>query len=136
MNKLASLGVGLVFSLTSFTALAQSFDGSRPLICSTIETYDCAPGGDCIKGLAADINAPQFIHLDFEQGIARTVRTDGEQRTVEIKSPLSEAGHLIFQGVQLGRAWSATINQESGTLVLTAADDGVAFIVFGACTPM
>jgi hypothetical protein len=115
---------------------AQDFDGKKPLICSTIEVYDCEPGADCIKGQARDIDAPQFFFLDFESGMARTVRAGSEERTSAIKTVQSDSGQLILQGAQYGRAWSATISQESGTLVLSVAGEDVAFVLFGACTPM
>src|SRR3546814_13751277 len=46
----------------------------------------------------------------------------------------AESGRLVLQGTQFGRAWSAIIGQDSGTMVLAVAGDGVAFAVFGACT--
>ena len=136
MMKLASPIAGVALTLVSFTAAAQVIDGTKPLICSTIETFDCQPGGDCLKGLAEAIDAPQFFFLDFEKGMARTVRAGGEERTSEIRASQAEGGELILQGTQLGRAWSATIGQESGAMVLAVAGDGVAFVVFGACTSM
>lgn len=136
MNKIASLTVALALAMGSSVAVAQGIDGSKPLVCSTIETYDCEIGADCIKGLAEDIDVPQFFFLDFEKGHARSVRASGEERTSSIASMATDSGELILQGVQLGRAWSATISQESGKMVLAVAGDAVAFIVFGACTTM
>lgn len=134
MNKLASLLSGLTLTALPLAATAQMIDGKEPLICSTLETFDCEPGGDCIRGLAEAIDAPQFFFLDFEKGVARTVRAGGEERTSEMKVAQAESGQLVLQGTQLGRAWSATIGQQSGTMVLAVAGDGVAFVVFGACT--
>ena len=136
MNRLANLAWLLVLMLSPFAAMAQDFNGKKPLICSTIEVYDCEPGGDCIRGQAQDIGAPQFFFLDFEKGMAKTVRAGSDERTSPIKTVQTESGELILQGAQSGRAWSATIGQESGTLVLSVAGDGVAFVLFGACTPM
>lgn len=136
MNKLAGVIAGLALSVGSSGVMAQGIDGTKPLVCSTIETYDCEIGADCIKGLAQDIDVPQFFFLDFEKGHARSVRATGEERTSSIASMATDSGELILQGVQLGRAWSATISQEGGKMVLAVAGDGVAFIVFGACTAM
>jgi hypothetical protein len=51
-------------------------------------------------------------------------------------------GNLILQGVDEGIdkkreavSWTATISEETGKFVLTAAGDQVAFAVFGACLP-
>ena len=54
-------------------AVAADFDGSKPLICSTIETHDCAVGTNCMRGLAEDINVPQFIRIDL---VAKTISAD------------------------------------------------------------
>jgi hypothetical protein len=50
-------------------------------------------------------------------------------------------GKLILQGadegiedVRDGLAWSMVIDETSGKMLLSAAGDGVAFAVFGACT--
>ena len=137
MKKLLNLGLALAVMLVPAVAAAQNFDGSKPLVCATLETQDCELGGECIKGLARDIDAPQFIHLDFEKGQARTIRSEGDERTASIERvKLADSGALALQGVQFDRAWSATINGDSGELILVVAGDGVAFVVFGACTPM
>src|SRR3546814_19810992 len=48
----------------------------------------------------------------------------------------AESGRLVLQGPQFGRAWSAIIGQDSGTMALAVVGDGVAFAVFGACIQM
>jgi len=136
MNKLASMVLGLALIWMPHAALAQAIDGKSLLVCSTVETFDCEPGSRCIRGLAEAIDAPQFFFLDFDKGMARTVRAGGEERTSEITGTQEGGGQLILQGSQAGHAWSATIGQESGALVLAVAGEGVAFVVFGACTPM
>ena len=107
-------GLGLVFSIVWFGVAAEALDGTKPLICASVETYDCAPGIDGLKGLAEDIDAPQFIRLDFEQGIARTTRAGGEEQTAKIRSSVQEGDRLILQGVQQGLGWSMTIALRSG----------------------
>ncbi len=125
-----------VLSVASVAANAQGLDGSQPLICASMEAYDCGPGSDCARGTADSIDAPQFIRLDFEQMVARATRAGGEERTAKIESITREEGKLILQGVQLGLGWSMVITQESGAMVLTAAGEQVAFVIFGACTPL
>ena len=39
------------------------------------------------------------------------------------------------EGVRDGLAWSMSISQDSGRMVITAAGGNEAFVVFGACTP-
>ncbi len=136
MNTLKVLCLSLVLSVAFLEAKAASFDGSEPLLCASVEAYDCSAGWECLKGSAESINAPQFIRLDFEQKVARSTRLGGEERTVKIESMTREEGKLILQGVQLGLGWSMVITQESGTMALTAAGDQVVFVIFGACTPL
>jgi len=42
-------------------------------------------------------------------------------------------GLLILQGTENGKAWSMSVNEESGKAVLSAVGEDVAFVVFGAC---
>jgi hypothetical protein len=130
------LGLGLVLSAVSLGAAAQDFDGSEPLICATVETHDCQPGGECIKGLAADVNVPQFIRLDFATGVAKTTDGDGEERLAHFRTPENESGRLILQGVQNGLGWSMTIVKDTGGMALTVSGEELAMVIFGACTPL
>lgn len=52
-------------------------------------------------------------------------------------------GKLMLQGAEDGRrgerdgvGWSMAVSKDRGDMVLTASGDGVAFVVFGACTSM
>jgi len=112
-------------------ALAADFDGSKALICSTIETHDCAIGTTCDRGLAEDINVPQFIRLDFA---AKTMSARG--RTSKIGGFARSDGMLIIQGFENKRAFSATISEQSGKLVGAIAADEAGYLLFGACTPL
>jgi len=126
----------LVLSVASTEIKAEGLDGSQPLICASMEAYDCGPGEGCLRGTAESIEAPQFMRLDFENGLARATRANGDERTAKIESLTMEAGKIILQGVQGGLGWSMTITQDNGAMVLTAASDRAAFVIFGACTPL
>ncbi len=130
------LGVSVALLAASSAANAKGFDGSQPLIWASMEAYDCGSGEDCLKGTAESIDAPQFMRLDFDQKLARATRANGEERTAKIDSLTREEGKLILQGVQLGLGWSMTIAQENGAMAPTAAGDRMAFVIFGACTPL
>ncbi len=136
MNVLKVLGFVAVLTAAPTAANAEGFDGSRPLICASIEAYDCGRGEDCLRGTAESIDAPQFMRLDFEHTLARATRANGKERTAKIESLTRVEGKLILQGVQRGLGWSMTIAQENGAMALTAAGDRTAFVIFGACTPL
>jgi len=110
-------------------ALAADFDGSKALICSTIETHDCAAGTTCERGLAEDINVPQFIRLDFDK---KTISARGRTSTIGYAR---SGGMLVIQGFENNRAFSATISEQSGKLVAAIAADEAGYLIFGACTP-
>jgi hypothetical protein len=41
-----------------------------------------------------------------------------------------------MHGGQNGRGWTILISEETGKLSATISDEGVGFVVFGACTPL
>ncbi len=135
-NILGNLGLGLVFSILTLGAAAETLDKSNPLICVSVETFDCQPGSHCVKGVAEDIDAPQFIRLDFERGVAHTTWATGEERTAKIQTTLQGERQLILQGVQRGLGWNMTIARQDGAMALTVAGGEMAFVIFGACTKL
>jgi hypothetical protein len=112
-------------------AVCADFDGSKPLICSAIESHDCELGATCVRGLAEDINAPQFIRLDFA---AKTMSARG--RSTAMKNFARGDGMLVIQGFENKRAFSITISEQSGNLVGAIAVDEAGYLIFGACTPL
>jgi len=120
----------MALCVVAVPAVSADFDGSKPLICSTIETHDCSVGTRCERGLAEDINVPQFIRLDFA---AKTISARG--RTSKIGGYARSDGMLVIQGFENKRAFSATISEQSGKLVGAIAADEAGYVIFGACTP-
>ena len=123
--------IAAALAVVVMPAIAAEFDGSKPLICSAIEANDCALGLGCAKGLATDVNVPQFIRLDFT---GKTISARG--RTSKILNQARANGMLTIQGVENRRAFSITISENSGNLVAAIAGDEEGFMIFGACTPL
>ena len=136
MNRLNTTLLAGCVGIWSLTATAADFDGTKPLICATMQTYECVPGGECLEGTPESINAPQFIRLDFTEKVARATRPDGEERTSSIEISKQNEGELILQGIQGGLGWSMAITPDSGKMALSASGDGVVFALFGACTAL
>jgi hypothetical protein len=61
------------------TASAGDFDGSKLLICATVDAMDCVSGEDCTKGRPGDMGAPAFLRVDF---VKKTI--GGPKRSVGI----------------------------------------------------
>ena len=119
MNRLTTTLLAGCVGIWSLTATAADFDGTKPLICATMQTYECVPGGECLEGTPESINAPQFIRLDFTEKVARATRPDGEERTSSIEISKQNEGELILQGIQGGLGWSMAITPDSGKMALS-----------------
>ena len=126
----------LLVLLNPTGAFAQEFDGTSPVLCASIDTLSCGPGEDCLRSTADELNVPQFIRINFADKLVSATRTDGEDRTSEIQNLFVNDAEILLQGNQAGLGWSAAISRASGKLALSAVGDSVAFVIFGACTPM
>jgi hypothetical protein len=123
------------------SGLAAEFDGSAPMLCALNEAMECAPGQACQRILPEEVGAPDFFLVDVT---AKSVRGLGNHaRSSAIRGTALVDEKLILQGaedglegVRDGLGWSAAITQDSGRLVLSAAGEGVAFVVFGACAAL
>ncbi len=116
-------------------AFAGDFDGTKPLICAVIQVLECPEGGECEWKSAQDINVPQFIKINFDEKVISGTVTKGQVKSAKYENMVFTDGRLILQGIQNGRAWSLVIKDETGRMNVSAVDDQVAFIIFGACTP-
>ena len=120
----AALGVG------SGAALPADFDGSKPLICATIEAHGCDAGDRCLRVLPGSVGLPQFLRIDFaRQAII------GPMRTAPIASIERNPGQMLLQGTELGFGWTLALDTASGKMNATLVNRAVAFAVYGACTP-
>ena len=125
-----------------YTAQAGSFDGSRNLLCSPQVAIECGPDGKCEQAMAASVNLPNFFQIDFSARELTAVNESPNKRTSKIKSMEFLDNKLFLQGaddgiqdVRDGLAWSMSISQDTGRLVVSASGENEAFVIFGACTP-
>ncbi|RKE39462.1 hypothetical protein B0G76_5886 [Paraburkholderia sp. BL23I1N1] len=119
------------FSLASFGSLAADFDGSKPLICATVEAHDCDSGMLCERSLPADIGAPQFLRVDFAKKVIV-----GARRATPIQFMDKLENQILLQGTELGFAWTIALDKEDGSMSATLVNRDEVFVLFGACTPM
>ena len=135
MKKIKFMSLAfLCFILTPLSIAAADFDGSRPLLCATIETFECGFGIECRRGTAQSVNLPQFLKIDFKEKKISGTRESGEVLTTKIENMERSDGKLVLQGTQNNKGWSMLINEATGKMTITASDDQVGFVVFGACT--
>jgi hypothetical protein len=123
--------VFIVFiSLIALPVFAQeAFDGSKPLICATIQAVSCSPGEDCEKGLPESVGAPQFLRIDFVKK-----EIVGPKRVTQIRSIEKSNEQTTLQGFELGMGWALALDRVTGRATITFASKDEGFIVFAACT--
>ena len=123
----------LISVLLPRVAAAGDFDGSRLLLCATVDTAACTLDGQCARGEAANVNIPPFVDVDVAQ---KQLREVGAERSSEIKQVTRQSGQLVLQGVEEnGRGWTLAISETTGSATLTVSGDHTAYVVFSRCTP-
>lgn len=130
----ASLIVAAFLTFAPAVSAAASPEGSAPLVCAARAVHDCDETGDCARATPELVNLPAFVRIDPGSQTIATVGPDG--RSAPIRSLAREDGRLILHGAQNGRAWTIVIAEDSGQMSATVIEDGFAFTIFGACTPL
>ena len=129
MKIIASLILFGFFVAVSPAFAEDVFDGTKPLLCSSIEALDCDPGQACERGIPEIMGAPQFLRIDFaKKEIA------GPKMTTAIRMMEKDDDQIVFQGYEIGMGWTFAIDRGTGNMRITFAGSESAFIIFGACT--
>ncbi|MGI9236842.1 MAG: hypothetical protein ACR2QZ_05565 [Woeseiaceae bacterium] len=123
-------------------AAAADFDGSKPLLCASMELQECVPGVGCERVTADNINAAEFFRIDVKKKTIVVSARNQERPPQRIEASTKTDDLLVIQGSDDGvegvrddgLAYSFAIDKISGKMVLTASGDEVAFVVFGSCT--
>jgi hypothetical protein len=130
----------LIFAVP-FTVFADSFDGSKNLLCAPQNAVECGPDGNCQQVSPASVNLPDFFQIDFKNKTINRVAGNENHKGSKIDRMEVLDNKLILQGaddgvedVRDGLAWSMAIAQDTGKLVASAAGESEAFVIFGACT--
>jgi len=142
MRALFVLGLAASLSgLASPLALAGAFDGSVPLLCALKSANECTSTDGCQAIQPEDVGAPDFFLIDVSSKSVQGLGVEG--RTSAIRSAVEIDEKLILQGaddgvegVRDGLGWSASVDQVTGRMILTASGEQVAFVVFGACAAL
>lgn len=115
-------------------AIANSFDGSQPFICSALEMYGCGPGSPCETETADDIDAPHFLNVSVTDKKITGTRPDGGAIDAQIELVRHSRDMMLLLGTQEEFGWNMTINEVDGHMVLTLADDEDGVVIIGVCT--
>ena len=126
----------LLITVLPTAASADDVKDAEAILCTAVQATVCHLEGDCEIGAPWSWNIPQFIEIDFAQKMLRTTRASGENRQTPFKNIEREAGLIFLQGVERGRAFSFTIEEDTGLASIAVARNGMTVSVFGACTPL
>ena len=128
MNLVRGL-VALLAAVVVGPVVAGDFDGSRRLICATVEARECVSGADCEQGLPDDFGAPAFIRIDFERKVMV-----GPQRTTPIVVLEKGEKQLLLMGTELGFGWTFALDQTDGRFSAALTHLNGVLTLFGSCT--
>ena len=107
----------------------DDFDGTKPLLCASIEALDCDPGVPCERGVPEVMAAPQFLRVDFAKN-----EIAGPKRTTKVRSTEKYDDQIILQGHEIGLGWTFALDRATGSARITFAGRDSTFIIFAACT--
>ena len=119
----------LFITVASIAAAEDSFDGTKTLLCASLEAMDCTPGEQCEKGLPEEIGAPQFLRIDFAKK-----EITGPKRTTVIRQMDKSDEQLTLQGYEVGMGWTLALDRFTGKMTVTFSGSEQAFVIFGVCT--
>ncbi len=129
-NLLKSCALSLA-CLAPSVGLAADYDGSKNLICATVEARDCELRAECFTGEAKVVGAPAFFRIDFSKQVL-----SGPERNSPIVSMEQNADSFLLQGAEIGYGWTVGINKESGDFSASMTNFEGSFLLFGYCMVM
>ena len=132
----------LCLSGAPITAVAGDYDGSRKLLGSVTRVVEVT-GFSINENVDPEVvGLPEFFIIDFKAMMLRPTKESLIRRTSRIQRIEHIENKLILQGVEQGvdgvndgLGWSMAISKDTGKIILSAAGDGVAYVVFGTCMP-
>jgi len=124
-----------------FTSYAGDFDGSK-LLSGSVEKVLEINQFRVINDVDPDIvGLPRKFFIDIEAKTMIPSKESMVRRISKIRHVEHIENKIILQGVEGGvenvddgLAWSIAISKKTGKFVLSASEDGIAYVVFGSCT--
>lgn len=141
MNQIRVVSISLFFIFISpFPIFAGDLDGSKPLYGSVEKILEINKFKIKDDVNPDSVGLPQNFVIDFKAELIRPSKDSLVRKTTKIRHIEHLENKLILQGVEDGvenvddgLVWSIVISKNTGKMVLSAAGDGVAYVVFGVC---
>ena len=140
-HKFAALFAIIIALATN--AVAGDFDGSKPLFGTTIKVIEIKQHKISDNVDPDTIGLPKNFLIDFDARVLRPSKDSLVRKAISFKNVEHIEDKVVMQGIdegvegiEDGLAWSLAISQKNGKAVLSASGDGVAYVVFGVCTPI
>ena len=94
----------------------------------------CVENGDCFRVVPDEIDLPRFVLIDTKKQTISTTKLSNRPRSTQIDRLARDGGRILIQGIEQGRAYSMSIEEDIGLLTGVMAKEGVTLSVFGDCT--
>jgi hypothetical protein len=126
----------LVILLFPLSIRADDITGHDRILCTAVQATECYAEGTCTPGMPEDWNVPRFLEIDFAQQSLSTTEASGQRRSSPMKNIEREGERIFIQGVESSRAFSAVLDQDSGTASIAIALERHVLAIFAYCTPL
>jgi hypothetical protein len=117
-------------------AQADDLSEASAVLCSTSTAVVCTVDGSCESGPPWAWNVPDFVEIDLQARQLRATEASGEHRVTPVEVLRREAGLILLQGMEKGRAFSVVISEDIGGLSAAIVREDLTVNVFGSCTPL
>ena len=114
--------------------VAENVQDSQNMVCAIGTAVLCVENGDCFRVMPDEIDLPRFVLIDTKKQTLSTTRLSNRPRSTQIERLARDGGRILIQGIEQGRAYSLSIEEDIGLLTGVMAKDGVTLSVFGDCT--
>ena len=129
IGAISVLAAGFWFA----SAQAGEYDGGKPFLCALLDLNSCEVEAGCQAETPESVDIPRFLFVDAKQGTISGTRPGGKLLASRIERTRTLGNLLVLEGAEAALSWTVTVEQSSGRMSLSAAGDGVGFVLFGAC---
>ena len=133
-NTMKNFAIACTGLLACSIAMSENLEGTDELLCAAANAQICFENGECFPVAPWELSIPDFVVIDTKGKTVSTTKASGENRSTPIRTLEREDLTIFLQGVEAGRAFSFSIDEQTGLLTVAVSRDGLTVSVFGACT--